>query len=89
MPFQPGQSGNPGGVAKADRAVKELARQHTDKAIAALVAALDDPKTRVAAATALLDRGYGRPVQAIAGADGESPVDLNLTVRFIRPGDAG
>ena len=34
--------------------------------IAALVAALKEPKERVAAATALLDRGYGRPQQTHA-----------------------
>jgi hypothetical protein len=39
------------------------------KAIETLVAILDDPKAsapaRVAAATAIIDRGYGKPVQAI------------------------
>ena len=43
-----------------------MAREHTAEAIAALVASLKDPRTRVAAACALLDRGYGRPEQAIA-----------------------
>jgi hypothetical protein len=66
MPFQPGQSGNPGGMRKGTADVKELARQHTEKAIQALVEALDDPKQRVAAAQALLDRGFGKPKQEIA-----------------------
>jgi hypothetical protein len=33
--------------------------------MAALVLALDDPKTRVPAATAILDRGFGRPMQPV------------------------
>jgi hypothetical protein len=56
--------------------LRELARQHTQAALNALVAALDDDKTRVPAAIALLDRGYGRPAQAITGADGESPIQI-------------
>jgi hypothetical protein len=75
MPFQPGQSGNPGGMKKGTADVKELARQHTEAAINALVEALGDPKQRVAAATALLDRGYGKPKQEV-----ESSGNLNLNV---------
>src|SRR5262249_55665012 len=40
-----------------------LARQHTPAAIAALVRGLDDPDKYVASATALLDRGWGKPAQ--------------------------
>jgi hypothetical protein len=43
--------------------VKELARAHTTEAIQALVEALKDPRSKVPAAMALLDRGYGRPEQ--------------------------
>jgi hypothetical protein len=52
--------------------VQELARAHTPTAIAALVAALSNPRERVQAAQVLLDRGWGRPVQAIA-ADAKAP----------------
>ncbi|QQR69845.1 MAG: hypothetical protein IPI58_04150 [Alphaproteobacteria bacterium] len=44
--------------------VTTLARAHTAKAIAALAEILhdeDDPRIRVAAARALLERGWGRP----------------------------
>lgn len=64
--FKPGQSGNPGGRPKEEVHVRELARQHGPAAIQALVNALGDPRTRVAAAAALLDRGYGRPAQTVA-----------------------
>lgn len=65
MVFRPGQSGNPGGRPKENERVKALAREHTEAAIQALVDALSSPKERVAAATALLDRAYGRPTQAV------------------------
>lgn len=63
MAFKKGQSGNPGGRPKAAYDVQALARQHTEAAIRTLVDALADPKTAVSAATALLDRGYGKPIQ--------------------------
>lgn len=66
--FQPGQSGKPGGRPKAEVLVRDLARQHTEDAIRALVGALraKSESVRVAAATALLDRGWGRPPQAVS-----------------------
>src|SRR5215468_10481360 len=68
-PFQKGQSGNPGGRPKEIAEVKELARQHMPAAIEALVSIMNNSKAsdaaRVSAATALLDRGYGKPQQHI------------------------
>lgn len=57
--WMPGQSGNPGGRPKG---IAAIARQHTDKAVDVLVAAMDedDPRVRVAAAKEILDRGYGK-----------------------------
>ena len=63
--FVAGVSGNPGGRPKELAGIRELAAQHTEAAISALAKALDDPKTSVAAAVALLDRAWGRPQQAI------------------------
>ena len=62
--FKPGRSGNPGGRPKGWAETQELARQHGPAAIRALVEALKRPSTQVQAAVALLDRGFGRPVQA-------------------------
>jgi hypothetical protein len=42
--------------------IQDLARQHGPEAIHTLVACLKDPKHKVAAAIALLDRGFGKPV---------------------------
>lgn len=80
MTFKKGQSGNPGGRPKNNEDVRSLARMHTETAIAALVLVLEDkqapPSARVSAATAILDRGWGKPVQALAGPDGEGPVEF-------------
>jgi len=53
-------------------------------AVQALVKALDNEKTCVAAATALLDRGYGKPAQEITGPDGVGLFDA-ITINLVRP----
>jgi hypothetical protein len=70
--FVPGRSGNPGGQPKGMAEVRAAARSHTALAMATLARCCTAPDAawaaKVAAATALLDRGWGRPAQ---------PVDLN------------
>jgi Family of unknown function (DUF5681) len=76
--WKPGQSGNPSGLPKdpakieakkviAD--VKAMAREAAPKAIETLTAIMEDKDksapARVAAAVAILDRGYGRPQQNV------------------------
>lgn len=63
--FVKGTSGNPGGRPRELAGIRELAARHTEAAIAALAKALDDPKTAVPAAVALLDRGWGKPQQSV------------------------
>jgi hypothetical protein len=70
MPFKKGQSGNPGGKPRLKlpdgRTLSELAREHSEEAIKALadIAANGESEAaRVSAATALLDRAFGRPRQ--------------------------
>ena len=64
-----GPSPNPGGRPKAIAEVVELAREHTTNAIEKLVEIINNPKAnaqaRVKAIEVLLDRGYGRPAQAL------------------------
>jgi hypothetical protein len=76
--FKPGVSGNPGGRPKKLRTiearrifadVKALARECAPEAIETLASIMKDPKAppaaRISAAQALLDRGHGRPSQAV------------------------
>ena len=71
MGFKKGESGNPGGRPKMTledgRTLTDLAREHTPTAVKTLVevmeAAGSSDAARVSAATALLDRGWGRPKQ--------------------------
>lgn len=60
-------------MAKAPTQIKSLARAHTEKAVNVLVGIMsqDDapPAARVSAASALMDRGWGKPTQPIAGDD--------------------
>jgi len=69
-PFKPGQSGNPSGRPKIPKEVVDAARAHTTRAIEVLSEILNDvtakAKDRISAANALLDRGWGKPVQAVS-----------------------
>lgn len=64
-------------MAKTPTEIKSLARSHTVAAINVLLGVMNQdespPAARVAAATAILDRGWGKPAQAIIGGDEDSP----------------
>jgi hypothetical protein len=80
--FPPGASGNPGGRPAALSDLRELARQHTPAAVAKLAHIMEKGKTEaaiIAAASALLDRGWGKPTQPVSG-DGDMPaIGINST----------
>jgi hypothetical protein len=77
-PFARGQTGNPGGRPQHSKDIAELARTHSVAAIAALAKALNDPKTRVPAAVAILNRGHGLPLAKIEGITPQSITVLHL-----------
>jgi len=68
-PFVKGQSGNPRGRPRRDYDLAELARAHTPAALATLAEIMSDksaqPSARVAAASAILDRGWGKAPQSL------------------------
>jgi hypothetical protein len=75
--WKPGESGNKDGRPKAYKDIQELAKVHTPAAIAALVLSLQDERTRVPAAVALLDRGWGKPSQSL-DINSNSTIELHL-----------
>jgi hypothetical protein len=77
--IRPGQSGNPGGRPKVIGEVRDLARQYTSLAVETLAHIMehgDKDAARVAAALALLDRGWGKAVQAVEMSDHSTPVTI-------------
>jgi hypothetical protein len=69
--WQPGQSGNPKGRPSIKGEVETLARTFTVEALETLADLMRNgasDNVRMAAATALLNRGWGLPRQAIDGA---------------------
>jgi hypothetical protein len=75
-PFQPGQSGNPGGRPAIVGELRELARSHAPEAVAELARLAKDAKSetaRIAAIKELLDRAYGAVRKAVGICVTQSP----------------
>jgi hypothetical protein len=69
-------------MAKTPTEIRSLARSHTEAAMNALLGVMNQsdapPAARVSAATAILDRGWGKPAQPVTGED-EGPIQLTVT----------
>lgn len=91
MPFQPGQSGNPGGRPKEAAEVKALARSHSKAAIEKLVALMGsaDERTAIAACNSILDRGLGKPAQVVIGDAQEDAIQVEGRIKLVKPDPAG
>ncbi len=87
MPFVKGQSGNPGGRPKADGEIRELARESGPDAIAKLVEHMNGEDSRLSqsASIALLDRGFGKPPQAINLGGQEGGESIKMEVSYVKP----
>lgn len=72
---------------KVTAPIKEAAAVYTDEALAVLASIMhksESDAARVAAANSLLDRGHGKPKQAVEhGGEGGGPIKTQLTVRFV------
>jgi hypothetical protein len=71
-----------------------MAKEHADAAFQTLVRVSNDLEApaaaQVTAGTAILDRAYGRPKQALIGGDEDDPVIKTVTRierRIVRPDD--
>jgi hypothetical protein len=74
-------------MARAPIDIRSLARSHTEIAIKVLAGVAKDgtnESARVAAAVALLDRGWGKPAQAHTGENGEG--NIRVVIRHIVTG---
>ena len=92
--FQKGRSGNPGGRPRAVHDIQAVAREHTAAAMQALADICADaaapPSARVSAASALLDRAWGKPIArtinaAVADPRQMSDAELVAIINGFRP----
>ena len=86
--FAPGVSANPGGKAKVPDEIKTALRAASPEAVALLVHVMNDPREKTAyrleAAKTILDRAYGKPVQAQdISLDMAGSVDVTTQVRRV------
>lgn len=87
---RPGAGRKPGAPNKATATLKELAREYTPQALEALVKVMihgESEAARVAAANAVLDRGYGKPSTVLAGDEEGGPVKhvVKITLEAVEP----
>jgi hypothetical protein len=77
-----GAGRKPGALSEARRNLRDLAREHVEKAVkelARLATKAESETARVAAIKEILDRGYGKAPQPMTGEDGEGPAKIEIT----------
>lgn len=80
-------------MAKATADLRSLARSHTDTAVRTLASIMNmadaPPAARVGAASALLDRGWGKPTQPHSGDEDGPPIALRIEQIIVDPSGSG
>lgn len=70
-------------MARALTEIRSLARSHTESALKTLAGIMNEPDAphaaRVSAANSLLDRGWGKAAQILAGDENDGPVKLEIS----------
>lgn len=78
-------------MAKTPTEIRSLARSHTEAALNCLVGVMENGTSepaKVAAANALLDRGWGKPTQPISGDENAPPLRFTqIELIGVRPAD--
>lgn len=86
---RPGAGRKPGAVSKAKRELAAMAKDKAERALEVLADIMERGESdaaRVSAANAILDRGYGKPSQAMQiGGDPENPLPAAIAVHFVKP----
>ena len=90
---RPGAGRKPGKVSKAKLDIAERAKTHGEAALLTLAEIMQDTdaphNARVSAANALLDRGYGRPMQAVDHTSTDGSVVMPGLIALVPPSDNG
>lgn len=87
--FQKGVSGNPAGRPKKTQEEYNLeaaCRARAPDALNVLLAIMegsDNERNKILAAQAILDRGYGKPRQAVTGPDNEPLVEMPTRIVLV------
>jgi hypothetical protein len=87
-PFAKGKSGNPGGRPRVIAELRDLARAQAPEAInelGRLALKARSETARIAAIRELLDRGYGKATQILAGEEETDPAPRKIEVVFVTP----